>query len=320
MSASFKKTYPLVSIIIPCFNYGRFLAEALDSAANQTYPNIEIIIIDDGSTDNSRVVAENYIKTHNKSPVRYLYQTNKGIIETRNRGVRLAKGEYIIQLDADDILDHKYVSETIRTSKRHGVKIVYTDVEIIGRENRRQYFSDFSLDTLKYQNFIHASSLVHTSVFKDLKYDPALDKLGYEDWDIFLGACLNGFTAARNKKVVLYYRKHSAMNSRSDEVSAVYNLLKSRNYIHEKYIKLFPNDMRALEPLVKIHKKILEDNKLHKKVKEDYEYSKSVNKRMANRISSLESTLDKYQSSRAFKICRVVNNFYNKAKGSLRNE
>jgi glycosyltransferase involved in cell wall biosynthesis len=92
----------LVSIIIPCYNYGKLLAETLDSVAAQTYVHWECIIIDDGSVDNSRQVGEAY--QQQDARFRYIYQENKGMSAARNRGLAVARGEYIQLLDADDSL------------------------------------------------------------------------------------------------------------------------------------------------------------------------------------------------------------------------
>src|SRR5438046_8618551 len=88
----------LVSVIIPCHNQAHFLDEAIESVLTQTYPNHEIIVVDDGSTDNTATVA----KCH--SPLRYIYQENAGPSAARNTGVKESRGEYLVFLDADDRL------------------------------------------------------------------------------------------------------------------------------------------------------------------------------------------------------------------------
>ena len=92
------KETPLVSVIIPVFNYDRFLAEAIECVLSQTYRNIEVIVVDDGSTDGSAEVAKSFAERG----VRYSYQENAGIGPARNTGVAMAQGEYFAFLDADD--------------------------------------------------------------------------------------------------------------------------------------------------------------------------------------------------------------------------
>jgi glycosyltransferase involved in cell wall biosynthesis len=90
---------PLVSVIIPCFNYGQFVGEAIQSVLNQTYPDLEVIVVDDGSTDTTRDVVYSF-----RDPrIRYVYQENAGENVARNTGIQQARGEFIAFLDADDL-------------------------------------------------------------------------------------------------------------------------------------------------------------------------------------------------------------------------
>src|SRR5919107_192619 len=88
----------LVSVVIPCYNQAHFLSEAIESVLAQTYPYFEIIVVDDGSTDNTSEVAGRY------SGVRCIRQDNQGLSGARNSGLRHSKGEYLVFLDADDRL------------------------------------------------------------------------------------------------------------------------------------------------------------------------------------------------------------------------
>ncbi len=94
--------FPLISVIIPVYNYGRYLREAVDSALRQTYPTYEVILINDGSTDETEKIAFSY-----GSRIRYHLQKHQGLGASKNQGVRLANGEYITFLDADDIWPEK---------------------------------------------------------------------------------------------------------------------------------------------------------------------------------------------------------------------
>lgn len=89
---------PLVSIIIPCYNHARFLAESVESVKRQTYKNVEIIVVDDGSTDETKAVSESI------EGIRYIYQGNQGLSAARNTGFQNSKGDYLVFLDADDYL------------------------------------------------------------------------------------------------------------------------------------------------------------------------------------------------------------------------
>ena len=105
----------LVSIITPCYNGSKYIAETIESVLSQTYHNWEMIIIDDGSKDNSKQVVENYTVKDNR--IKYLYQNNAGSAAARNNGIRCANGRYIALLDADDIWLPEFLEKQINFMK-----------------------------------------------------------------------------------------------------------------------------------------------------------------------------------------------------------
>lgn len=107
------KDLPLVSVIIPVYNGSQFLEEALQSVYDQTYSNVEIIVVDDGSTDTSSDIVEGF------SEVRYFYQENQGVSVARNTGIQKATGAYIAFLDADDIWMPEKLSIQIEYMLKH---------------------------------------------------------------------------------------------------------------------------------------------------------------------------------------------------------
>jgi glycosyltransferase involved in cell wall biosynthesis len=111
---------PLVSIIIPTFNYGHLIEEALDSVCNQTYCNWECLIVDDGSTDDTRDIVNSFISHHPNHDLRYYYINNSGTSAAKNFGIDIAKGQYVQFLDADDLLlteKLRIQAEVLSTSK-----------------------------------------------------------------------------------------------------------------------------------------------------------------------------------------------------------
>ena len=104
------KDNQLVSVIIPVFNYDRFLGEAIESVLSQTYQHLEVIVVDDGSTDRSGEVAKSFANRG----VRYCHQVNAGIGPARNKGVELARGEFLAFLDADDRWPEEKIERQLR--------------------------------------------------------------------------------------------------------------------------------------------------------------------------------------------------------------
>jgi glycosyltransferase involved in cell wall biosynthesis len=233
------KHAPLVSIIITCYNYAEYIQQAIESAAAQTYPSVEVIVINDGSTDNSDTVIKKLKEQYN---FKYFSQENRGIIATRNRGVELSKGTYELQLDADDYLEPTYVEKCVRTAEKFDADIVYTQVHMFGRADFNSNYIDYDLEKLKHDNYIHATALVKRDVLKKDPYDTYLGDKGYEDWDLFLGLCLDGSTAKLVDEPLLHYRKHSDRKSRSDDFADVYKEMLVRHHIWNKQNAKHPDE------------------------------------------------------------------------------
>ena len=104
----------MISIIIPCYNQGEFISDCIKSVKNQSYTDWECIVINDGSTDYSKIVIEEEIANDNRFVL--INQENKGLSTARNIGIALATGKYILPLDADDRIDKNFISKSFRTS------------------------------------------------------------------------------------------------------------------------------------------------------------------------------------------------------------
>src|SRR6185437_10688188 len=121
----------LVSVIVPCYNYAHFLGEVLDSVLAQTYSNWECIIINDGSPDNTEEVALDYCAKDRR--FKYFYKKNGGHSSARNYGIKQSNGKYIMPLDADDILDPKYLKEAVsKIESDENIKLVTAHVQHFG--------------------------------------------------------------------------------------------------------------------------------------------------------------------------------------------
>lgn len=120
------KNSPLVSVIIPCYNQGKYLTDAIESVLSQSHTNWECIIINDGSTDNTRDIALRYANAHSK--IKYIEQPNRGVSSARNLGLEEAKGNYIQFLDADDfITPEKLELQCKSLSNISGIRLSYCD-------------------------------------------------------------------------------------------------------------------------------------------------------------------------------------------------
>ena len=178
------KTAPLVSIVVVCHNYGRFLGEAIDSALAQTHSPCEVVVVDDGSTDDSLQVASGY-----GDAVRVFTQPNQGLERTCNRGVREARGEYFVILSADDVLEPTYVEELLAGLRRSpDASFAYCQSAMFGAETGVMRCFPYSAYFLALRlNYINASALTARRDFLDLGgYAEELAGNTMEDWDFWL--------------------------------------------------------------------------------------------------------------------------------------
>lgn len=188
-----------VSIIIPCYNQAHFLPDAIESALEQTYHNVEIIVVNDGSPDNTSEVARRY-------PVKLIEQKNKGLSGARNAGIKAAKGEYILPLDADDKIHPDFIMKTIGKND-----IVSTSLRCFGKQDREwvTYMTHPEYQHFLQRNQINCCALFKREVWETVKgYDENM-RIGFEDWDFWRRATYEGYGVTVVKEVLFYYRKHS---------------------------------------------------------------------------------------------------------------
>ncbi len=186
---STKKEYPLVSIIIPNYNHARFVGDAIKSVLVQDYRNIEIIVVDDGSTDDSREVIGQF-----GDQVKYIYQKNSGLSAARNTGIRASKGVFIGVLDADDMYEPAFINTLVGSLEANpeadgiycGYQFVDQENDLLPQIENRPVPSDELYDALLDGNFFVPESIfLKRYVYDDVGlFDEALRAC--EDWDVWL--------------------------------------------------------------------------------------------------------------------------------------
>lgn len=194
---------PLVSIIITNYNYGAYIAEAIESALAQTFADREIIVIDDSSTDNSLEIASRY-------PVQILKQDNSGVCVARNNALSIALGTYVIFLDADDRLVPTAVEHMLAAlqGQPDAVAYVYGQMRYFGRKEGVFASMPFDGRRLGRANFICASTLIRRDTLLSVGgYDDGFRMLR-EDWELYIRLFTKGFSGQFLPEVILEYRKH----------------------------------------------------------------------------------------------------------------
>jgi GT2 family glycosyltransferase len=203
-----------VTIVIPCYNYAQYVGEAIESALAQTIKPRSVIVIDDGSTDDSLSAINEF---RSSDPLTVISKPNEGTVATKNLGLRLAKTHWIIFLDADDVLPPDYLEKTLEAAFRENADVVYTDFQYFGAKSEHVTAGEMSRIRMLRENFVHNSALIKTTVArmvggykKELKY-------GLEDWELYLSIARIRAKFAYAKGVDFQYRQHNVESRNSNE-------------------------------------------------------------------------------------------------------
>ena len=165
----------MISIIIPTFQHGNSIKECLDALYVQTCSDFEVIVVNDGSTDNTASVLENYSK-----PIKVVNQKNSGANSARNRGYKEALGEYLLFCDADVITDPKMLAK-MKTALENNQNAVYAYSDFMWGAKAFKLFP-FNANELRKKNYIHTTSLIKKEYFSG--FDESINRL--QDWDLWL--------------------------------------------------------------------------------------------------------------------------------------
>jgi len=201
-----------VSIVIPCFNAGRFLEETVASALTQTHPDVEIVIVDDGSTDSET------LKLLNRAAwprTRIFHQANQGPAAARNHAIREATGEYILPLDADDKLHPEYAAQAAQVlDKDQAVGIVYCKAMKFGVENGPWTLPPFSVEKLVIDNIIFCSAMFRRRDWAAVGGYRESMRHGMEDYEFWIRMVAHGCGVWQIDAYLFFYRTHKVSRTR----------------------------------------------------------------------------------------------------------
>jgi len=212
----------LVSIVIPCYNQAQYLGETIESALQQTYNNVEIIVVNDGSPDNTSEIASKY-------PVILIEQKNSGLSNARNNGIKASHGKWILTLDSDDKIDKDFIKKTINKAD-----IVSTTLKTFDQEDK---IWEPPRDNPIYDNFLMDNQINCCSLFKREVFDAVggFDEQmrdGYEDWDFWVRVAHFGYKFQVIREPLFFYRKHG----RSFINHAIENHYMLNKYVNNEWI------------------------------------------------------------------------------------
>lgn len=197
-------TPPLVSVIVPVYNMAEYLHDTLTSVLQSTYVSLEVIVVDDGSTDDSALVAEAFVATH--PHVRLLRQANQGVCYARNAGIAVAQGKYILPVDADNILLPHFIAQAVPILEdAPDTLVVAPTIERFGTKQGILRLPPFSLQRLAQRNLIDTCALYRRVDWERVGgYCTALQ--AREDWEFWIALLKDGGRVVVLPEVGLKYR------------------------------------------------------------------------------------------------------------------
>jgi glycosyltransferase involved in cell wall biosynthesis len=200
---------PLVSVVIPCYGQAHYLPEAVASVVAQSYPAREILIVDDGSPDDTSEVARALIARNAGENISLQIQANGGLGAARNQGIRRAQGVYFVPLDADDTLGPDMLARCVAALQRHPeAGFVYTDAQFFGVDTRVYRPGPFDRRRLAFNNPLMPHALVRREVWREAGGYAARGVVpGVEDWDLWLSAIEAGWQGHYLPEALVGYRR-----------------------------------------------------------------------------------------------------------------
>ncbi len=203
---------PLVSVVIPCFNYGEYVEQAIHSVLSQTFKKLEIIIVEGGSTDGTTAEVLRELERKGLPRTRFVYRKEPHLAgDNRNFGIALARGRYVCCLDADDLIKPIYIETAVFLAESFGYDIVYPSVRCFGESDFRWLLSDPIWPDIADGNQISTVAMFRRAVWervggfrdwgKGEQYVP-------EDWEWWVRLVGQGFRGKSIREPLMMYRVH----------------------------------------------------------------------------------------------------------------
>mgnify|MGYP002423577197 CR=1 FL=1 len=240
----------LISVIIPLYNCEQYIEKCIKSILSQTYQNIEIIVVNDGSLDGSNRIMGQFVKKH--SNIRYICQDNHGVAEARNVAIRKAKGKYILFVDADDYIDRNYVKNLVICAEKLNSEMVVSGFTVISKKgNRKLPVIPKSYTKIEDEIWVYRISAAWGRLYsKDFwdKYNLNFiheDEARAEDVPIalFANAMANNIGIVNEAGYYYVQRVGSAMNNKEKKVKFLFPYIAFKK-MYEQIAETTPNNSK----------------------------------------------------------------------------
>jgi len=198
-------SFPKISVVSACFNHGKYINEMIESVLNQTFQDFEIIIVDDGSTDNSREIL-NEIKNDR---IKVIFSEHSGPAAARNQAIKFARANFILNLDADDKILQDYLEKAYEIfSINPKAGIVYTNCSYFGAQSGIMERGQYNLKGMLAKNKIVSAALFLKEDWMKVGGYSEDFKYGLEDWDLWLNIIETGREIVKIPDSCIFYRKY----------------------------------------------------------------------------------------------------------------
>jgi glycosyltransferase involved in cell wall biosynthesis len=297
---------PQVSVIIPCYNHGAYLDDAVQSVLDQTFDDFEIIIVNDGSTDQD---TNKILNNYNRQKTKVLHTDNQGLPSARNNGIKISKGEYILPLDADDRIGKTYLEDAVQIlDNQPDIGIVYCDAEFFGDKTGKWELPDYSLQDILVLNMIFCCAMFRRIDWENVGGYNLNMVYGNEDWDFWLSLLALGRKVHKIEKVLFFYRfnKNSMIQNLGRERKKAVQTLSQGYFNHKQFYE---------SHIGLIFDKILTNTEQINKYKSETEYLNTTieylnieKENMTSKIEYLNDLIRILRESWRFKIGSIIVN------------
>ena len=241
-----------ITVAVTCYNHEAYIEECLRSIFRQSYQNIELLIFNDGSTDDSGEIIEGLLPESPFAETHYFSAPNQGIAAVRNAALDKMTGDYLLFVDSDNFIDENHVQILLSNMTETGADVAYCQLwDFEGQKNVLADDLTFSLDKMLAGNLIDASSLVRADKLQDIRFDLQLNRQSLEDYDFWLNLIVNhGAKPHFVQDTKLNYRLTKDSRSERGNWERYYQ---SYFYILDKYTTQLPNEVsKALQTNVQL--------------------------------------------------------------------
>lgn len=229
-----------ISVVVTCYNHEKYIEECLRSIFSQTYKNIELLVFNDGSTDQSGEIISKVLEESPFPETHYSYADNQGVCAVRNQGLEKMTGDFLLFMDSDNFLNENHIEVLMLALTENSADIAYCQLwDFVNQRNVLRADLGYSFEKELEGNLIDVCSLIKKDVLYDAKFDPHLKNL--EDFDFWLNILVNH--QARPifaEGTQLNYRALASSRSSRENWTKYYN---SYFYILNKYRKQIPDDI-----------------------------------------------------------------------------